>query len=221
MKPYAVSPILFSDAREFIRLHHYAKGLHNGPTGCFGLFDGQHLIGVAVFATPCSENVRASVFGTEHRQRVTELHRFCLIDETPKNTESWFLRRAFAQLKAARSDLWAAISFADTSAGHVGTIYQATNGYYAGTVPGRTAYIDATGRLRHRRQCGRNIALAEALGLGWRPIRGGVKHRYLLLLPDDRRHRPILRSAIRLPEVRPYPKLGYNTGRLSDVARSS
>ena len=93
MIPYAARPIKSSDGKAFIREHHYTHGCHNGPM-TFGLFDGDSLIGVCAFATPSSENVRASVFGPDHKSAVTELHRLVILDCTPTNTESWFISRA-------------------------------------------------------------------------------------------------------------------------------
>ena len=127
----------------------------NTMTEGYGLFEGRHLRGVLVFQTPCCENVRASVFGPDDRDRVTELHRLVLVDDTPRNTESYFIASACACLKRARPGLHAVLTFADPSAGHLGIIYQASNAAYSGlTKPRRARYGDPDGRLRHRRQCG-------------------------------------------------------------------
>jgi hypothetical protein len=201
------------EAREFVTKYHYAKGMHNGPTATFGLYDFDLLLGVCAFATPVSERVRASLFGEAHKSRVTELHRLVVLDWVPRNAESFFIARALHLLKDARPDLWGVISFADTSAGHVGTIYQASNAFWCGQSPSTPAYQDETGRIRHRRQCGVNISKDEALARGWKAIRTGVKHRYVLHLPDDRRHKRQLIEAFRLAPQRPYPKLGYTNGR--------
>src|SRR5699024_3926267 len=96
--PYEVRQIKSSIGKEFIKKHHYTGGCHNGPM-CWGLFDGDKLIGVCAFATPSSENVRSSVFGPEHKNSVTELHRLVVLDGTPTNTESYFIRRALSGLK--------------------------------------------------------------------------------------------------------------------------
>ena len=63
MIDYEIRRIDSKIAKEYIKKNHYTHGCHNGPSPCYGLFDSRKLIGVLMFATPCSENVRASVFG--------------------------------------------------------------------------------------------------------------------------------------------------------------
>lgn len=190
--------------KNFIKEHHYAHGSHNGPM-CWGLFDGSKIIGVIAFATPNSENVRSSVFGVEYKSHVTELHRLVLLDCAPKNTESWFIVRALRELKNVKPEIWAVVSFADSTQGHIGTIYQATNALYYGMSSPAKFYMDQEGRLRHPRQCGVNITLAEASRRGWAVTMRQAKHRYLFLLPDTRRHMKEIRSLLKV-KILPYPK---------------
>jgi len=191
--------------KDFVKKHHYSRGIHNGPM-CYGLFDSGELIGVCAFATPCSENVCSSVFGLEHKRRVTELHRLVLLDKAPRNSESWFIVRAIKQLKKDKPDYWAVLSFADSTQGHLGIIYQATNAIYSGTSGSAVFYEDKDGRLRHPRQNGRNISRKEALDMGWKAVKRLGKHRYLYLIPNNRGHKKYLKSILKL-ETLPYPKL--------------
>jgi len=93
---YRVEKIKPKLAKEYIHKNHYS---HNGPSPCYGLFDKNDLIGVCMFATPCSENVRASLWGENTKDHVIELHRLHILDVTPKNTESWFISRVLKELK--------------------------------------------------------------------------------------------------------------------------
>lgn len=190
--------------REFIKKHHYSGGCHNGPM-CWGLFDGETLVGVCAFATPNSENVRASVFGKEHVDRVTELHRLVVLDQTPTNTESWFIVRALAGLLVYRPQLWAVLTFADGTEGHVGVIYQATNATYTGTTGRARFYRDTTGRLRHPRQNGHNVTLVEAEDKGWVPEWRDAKHRYVYFVGSPAERRKHRRMAALEPK--PFPRL--------------
>jgi len=199
-----VEKISASRGKEFVKEHHYSHGIHNGPM-CYGLFDGWDLVGVCAFATPSSENVCASVFGSEHKRSVTELHRLVLLDEVPKNSESWFISRALKELKKDRPYYNAVLSFADATQGHVGIIYQATNAIYTGTSGKATFYLDPTGRLRHPRQNGHNVTKEEANVWGWKPTQREGKHRYLYLLPNDKQHKKVLQSQLLL-NAQPYPK---------------
>ena len=73
----------------------------------------------------------------------------CCIDDTPKNTESYFIGKTLRWLKEY-TKYRVIISFADTAQGHKGTIYKATNFEYLGTTaPGRKLIVD--GKEYHSR----------------------------------------------------------------------
>ncbi|HHX66468.1 MAG TPA: hypothetical protein GX708_00225 [Gallicola sp.] len=186
---YIVQQIPCKLAKEYIHKNHYSHGSHNAPSPCFGLYDKENLIGVMMFATPCSEAVRASVFGIEYKDHVTELHRLHILDCTPKNTESWFISRCFKLLKQVKPKIWAVLSFSDKTEGHEGTIYKATNAYRLGSTGKSTFFVDKEGRLRHPRQNGVNITNEMAEKLGWHPVKREAKNRYLWFLPDSKKHK--------------------------------
>ena len=202
MIPYTARPIKSSDGKAFIREHHYTHGCHNGPM-TFGLFDGDSLIGVCAFATPSSENVRASVFGPDHKNAVTELHRLVILDCTPTNTESWFISRALRWVSEYKPALRGVLSFADATEGHRGTIYQATNALYCGTTSRTRFWRDPDGRLRHPRQNGVNITPAMAAERGWVAESRAAKYRYLFLVGDKGDRKWAKRNLRLTPE--PYP----------------
>ena len=183
---YTIKRVPFPIARDYIRANHYSHGCHNGASPCYALYDGDDLIGCLMFATPCSENVRASVFGAEHKDSVTELHRLHILDVTPKNTESWFISRCLNLLKQDKPHIKAVISFSDMTEGHEGTIYKATNFYRVGTTGKKRFYRDAEGRLRHPRQCGVNISIEKAKEYGWTPEMREAKNRYLYILASSK-----------------------------------
>lgn len=189
MIDYDVKKIPCKIAKDYIRKNHYSHGCHNGPSPCYGLFDGDKLIGVLMFATPCSEAVRASVFGEQYKDCVTELHRLHILDVTPKNTESWFISRCLKLLKQDKPQIKAVLTFADATEGHTGVIYKATNAYRIGTTGKATFYLDENGRLRHPRQCGVNITKEMAASRGWKPVKREAKNRYLYLLPENKREK--------------------------------
>jgi hypothetical protein len=203
---YTVKRISGKETKEFITKNHYTHGCHNGPMG-FGLFLEDELIGVCAFATPCSENVRASIFGKNRKDSVTELHRLFIFDGTPKNTESWFVSRVLQLLKLEKPHIDAVVSFADGTQGHVGTIYQALNAIYYGTSGKATFYRDTDGRLRHPRQNGINITNERAREMQWVAEKREAKHRYLFLLGTALQKKRLKRT-LKINQL-PYPKLGY------------
>lgn len=187
MKDYKVNRIPCKLAKEYIIKHHYSHGCHNAPSPCYGLFDGKNLIGVLMFATPCSEAVRASLWGVDNKNSVTELHRLHIMDCTPKNTESWFISRCFKLLKQDKPQIKGIISFSDTTQGHNGIIYQASNFYFVGKTGNATFYIDSNGRLRHPRQNGINITKEMAKEKGWKATRRSAKNRYIYILGNSKK----------------------------------
>lgn len=185
MLDFRVERIPSKAAKEYIRREHYSRGSHNGPSPCYGLFapsEDQTLLGVLMFATPCSENVRASVFGPEYKDAVVELHRLHVIDGTPKNTESYFIARALRKVVTDRPSTRGILSFADTTEGHTGVIYQATNAYRIGHTGRAKFFLDEGGRLRHPRQNGVNISDEEAFARGWKSVVRQAKNRYLWIV---------------------------------------
>ena len=189
MIDYEVKRIPCLKAKEYIIKNHYSHGCHNRPSPCYGLFDKEKMIGVLMFATPCSERVRASVFGEQYKDCVTELHRLHILDFTPKNTESWFISRCLKLLKKDKPQIKAVLSFSDLTVGHSGVIYKATNAYRVGQTSTSTFYLDENGRLRHPRQCGINITKEMAKEKGWSPVKRGSKNRYLYILANDKKER--------------------------------
>lgn len=108
-------------ARRFIEKWHYSHDI-NGvlSTYCFGLFDGDNLIGACIYGDPAMAGLKKK-YGN-----CIELRRLACIDDTPKNTESYFIGKTLRWLKNhTRIDY--ILSYADLTYGHAGTIYQATN----------------------------------------------------------------------------------------------
>jgi hypothetical protein len=185
MSGLIIDKVPSKQGKEYIKTNHYSGSCHNGPM-CWGLFDNELLVGVCAFATPCSENVRSSIFGPEEKSRVTELHRLHTQDYLPKNTTSWFVSRSVKGLMDYRPDIRAIISFADSTEGHIGTIYKALNFEYKGTSSPAWFYRDEKGSLRHPRQNGVNISKEEAAKRSWTREKRDSKFRYLLIIGNNK-----------------------------------
>lgn len=153
-------------AKAFVVAHHYSAS-YPAARFRFGLYRGGELVGVAIFSVPFANAVRDLPEGT------VELGRFVLVDDVPSNGESWFLARCFARVRGKAP---AVVSFSDPCrrtdatglgvfAGHIGTIYQATNGSYLGRGPRRTWRLLPDGRVLSAR----SIQKIRAGERGWRP----------------------------------------------------
>ena len=91
----------------------------------------------------------AAKYNPINPDKCLELRRLVCIDDTPKNTESYFIGQTFKWLKEY-TDMEVIVSFADTHYGHSGVIYKATNFDYLGeTSKGQVLMVD--GKEMHSR----------------------------------------------------------------------
>lgn len=132
MKGYFVSEISRSDCEPFILGIHYAKRWPS-ISFAFGLFCDENLVGVCTFGTPPSAPLRRGVAGVANVSKVLELNRLCLLNNK-KNEASFLVSRCLKMIPKGRI----VISFADTSQGHMGTVYKACNFTYHGLSAKRT-----------------------------------------------------------------------------------
>ncbi|HET9062402.1 MAG TPA: hypothetical protein VFO62_03850 [Candidatus Binatia bacterium] len=217
-----------STAVAFVRRHHYAREC-SSRSHTFGLYQRGELAGVAVFGALPSMNAHRKVFPTLGTKVGVTLGRFVLVDSVPGNGESWFIARCFDLLR--ERGVVGVESCADPTRGHIGTIYQATNGRYVGKTNPATRYLLPDGTELSNRAAskltggerGDGRAIAQLVSFGadapqcgedlvawlrvWRArltktVRHHGNHRYLWCL--DRRAR---RAVLAAPSL-PYPKIG-------------
>ena len=132
--------------RKFLKRWHYSDYVNIQAKHTFCLFrEGNfgipEMVGVCVYTRPAGPTAGQSYY-PEAPDKVLELRRLCLIDETPKNAESFFVSRSIKWLK--RNTDWEFIlSYADMEQGHSGVIYRASNFEYLGvTGAGKTLEVD-------------------------------------------------------------------------------
>jgi hypothetical protein len=141
-------PIAHSLARDIIVMYHYLHSMPGGSQLCFGVFLGSRLFGSLVLG--CGPAHAYKLVNGATRDDCMTLTRLWLSDELPANSES---RVIGAMIRALRkhTSVKFLVSYADPSAGHVGTIYQATNWLYTG-LSGAMPYYDlGDGVARHSR----------------------------------------------------------------------
>ena len=138
----------------FIEKHHYSHNV-NGVQSLYhyglyreGKFGLPTMIGAMMYAHP-SMPATAAKYNPINPDKCLELRRLVCIDDTPKNTESYFIGQTFKLLKRD-TDMEVIVSFADQHHGHSGVIYKATNFDYLGeTSKGRILMVD--GKEMHSR----------------------------------------------------------------------
>lgn len=233
---YWVEPIPDdTSAKRFVLEHHYD---HSYPAARFrfGLYRcaTAELVGVAVFSQPWQHVLQAAGIPFAAAETV-ELSRFVLLDEVPANAESWFIGHCFRQLRAERHA--GVLSFSDPCprtnvggrvifGGHLGIIYQATNGVFTGSSKVRTIRLLPDGQVLSDRV----LSKIRAQDKGWQygvhllmrygadaPGRDIVSWLHTwrdrltrtLRHPGNYRYCWALQKRLRrfLPDGRPYPKL--------------
>jgi hypothetical protein len=122
-----------------------------------------------------------------NKQDCVELRRLALIDDTPKNTESFFIGRTLKWLNKNTNYAYV-ISFADPNHGHEGTIYKASNFVYDGLEnsgnPRVLQYGDKQIHLRQMYQKKDGQYDTKALEL-----QAAVKRGEAQVLKQERKHR--------------------------------
>ena len=151
---FTVEEIPRKSTVKFIEKHHYSHNV-NGVQSLyhFGLYrEGNFglptMIGAMMYAYP-SMPATAAKYNPINSDKCLELRRLVCIDDTPKNTESYFIGKTLRWLKQ-NTDVEVIVSFADQHYGHSGIIYKATNfEYYGETAKGSILMVD--GKEKHSR----------------------------------------------------------------------
>ncbi len=218
-----IKPVDRAVAMDLVVREHY---LHREPTFqcAFGLCLGDVVLGVIIFGRPVSFTLCKGICGPNESGHVIEITRLWVNDLVPKNGESFLIGGSLRLLRARNSPFDIVVSFADTSAGHLGRVYQATNFLYTGkNLPMRDPV--PLGHVGHRLTAGKTTDLKawyrtttgkEPEGLstfdlmelkfgkgkvGW--VERSIKHRYVLFNGNRRRNRALVKE-LRY-KVLPYP----------------
>lgn len=128
--------VLRKDIVSFIEEHHYSKSI-NGCIAdyCYALFDEDNeLIGAMFYGRFAMANVWKKF--ADNEKDVIELRRLCLVNDTPKCSESFFIGKSLKLLARDWHPRGIVISYADKEFGHSGTIYKASNFKMIGEIPG-------------------------------------------------------------------------------------
>ena len=151
---FTVEEIPRKSVVKFVEKHHYSHNVNGVQSlyhyGLFteGNFGIPKMIGAMMYAHP-SMPATAAKYNPINPDKCLELRRLVCIDDTPKNTESYFIGQTFKLLKQT-TDMEVIVSFADQHHGHTGVIYKATNFDYLGeTAKGRILMVD--GKEMHSR----------------------------------------------------------------------
>jgi hypothetical protein len=139
--------------QNFLKIWHYSDYTYIQHKETFtlwrnGNFGFPELVGVCIYTRPAGITA-ANKYYPKNPDKCLELRRLCLINDTPKNAESYFVSRTLKFLK--QNTEWEyVISYADPEYGHVGVIYRAANFKYEG-VTGAGSKLEVDGESFHIR----------------------------------------------------------------------
>jgi hypothetical protein len=219
-----VEKIHNSIAKELIVKHHYTHkwtiaelciGIYDKSKGSV-FFDVPTLVGAVVFGPTAGANVARSVSPLLNHSNLWELKRLWVADELGKNTESWVIGQCLKYIKQHHSEIKCLISYADPDAGHIGTIYQATNWLYQDIErpKGTSGYIvsfDGGTKWQHSRTLFNKYGtfnynkLVEVLPRPFKIKELSVKERYIYPLGSKVEKKNLIKS-LNYPIIE-YPKL--------------
>ena len=146
---FIVEPVPRSAIQKFVEKWHYSHSTNGVQhTQCFALFDGITMIGAMMYALPSMKSTAAK-YNPDNPLRCWELRRLCCIDDTPTNTESYFIGQTLRWIKQ-NTDVEVVVSYSDLEQGHEGVIYKASNFIQIGqSGGGRVLMVD--GKKYHAR----------------------------------------------------------------------
>jgi hypothetical protein len=121
----SVEPCAVSDVDDFIRRHYLGKRPAIVMLALMLRLDGMP-VGCIIYSAPPREADR------RYGGITWELARLFLVDEMPRNSESWLISQSIRHIRRNRPDVAHLLSYADPSAGHAGVIYKAANWRFDG-----------------------------------------------------------------------------------------
>jgi len=109
-----------TEVDDFVRAHYLGKR----PAIvllCLMMLNRGKPVGCIIYSAPPRE------VDKRYGGKTWELARLYLLDEVPKNAETWLIGKSVRWIKRHNPDVKHLLSYADPSAGHAGTIYKAAN----------------------------------------------------------------------------------------------
>jgi len=168
----------------------------------FGLYEDGQLVGVVTYGIPASPALCMGICGKEYSDKVLELNRVCLLDNT-KNQASFLVANSIKLLPKPTI----VVSYADTGKGHVGYVYQATNFIYTGLSANRVDWTVKGLEHKHSKTLSDGMTLEsikEKYGDDFYYTERSRKHRYIYF-HGDKRQKKVMKNLLKY-QIEPYPK---------------
>lgn len=143
LQSFRVQSVTRGQVREFIETYHYSRSINGVQTSfCFALYDAkQEMAGAMLLGKTASRCGK--------KDGILEIRRLVCIDDTPKNTESFFIGFVLRWLRK-HTDFHTVIAYADLDQGHTGIVYSASNFKLERRAPDDVK-LEYKGKMYHRR----------------------------------------------------------------------
>jgi hypothetical protein len=160
----SVRPIDIASARAFVKANHYSEVMPRITKLCLGGYLGERLVAVCTlgFGTRPKHTIQ-KLFPPLGTDSYLELGKLCLLDELPRNSESYFIARIVRYLQEHLPHLKVLFSWADGIIGKPGIVYSASNFYYGGYI-WTEAYFDKNWNRVHVRSIQGHPGLPQSKG---------------------------------------------------------
>ena len=196
---YKVKAIKKHECKEWFMYKHYAKRIPMIMFS-FGIFKKKELIGVCSYGNPVSKDLVQNMLNGKYKKSIYELNRLVVNEDLEKNTLSYFVSQTFKLLPSP----CCLISYADSSQGHHGYIYQSTNWLYTGLTQSIKDWKEI-GTNKHSR----GVATMGAEYMKKHPERyeqvdRSRKHRYIQFI-GTKKEKKDMKNNLKY-KVEPYPK---------------
>ena len=207
MEGFEVKTISTHDCREWILKKHYLKRMTSFSYS-FGLFYNLEIVGVCTFGNAIPMQMKKSICGEKHMDKVYELNRLITNDDLKKNATSFFVSSCLRMLPKPMI----VVSYADKSFGHTGYIYQATNFLYTGEshtqkdwkLKGREHIHSRTLMDEFAFESNRVEKLKQKYGEQLYQVERPAKNRYVFFCGTKKQKRQFQKN--KKFDVQPYPK---------------
>lgn len=171
-KQLKLTAISTNQGKEIIVRHHYLRTWPVGVVVCYGVTFQDKVYGVICFARGASPKLWR-LLGASSQYACVELVRLWLSDVCPKNSESRVIAIALRMLFIANPHIEVVGAYADTVAGHVGTVYKASGWEFVRkTTGGDKSLLMQDGTVMHKRSVNskygslRNAPIVRYTGAG-------------------------------------------------------
>lgn len=136
-------------ANEFVKEKHYSHKVAATGEISFGAFLDNRLIGVAQFGRPINKYLHLHIVENTKWNDFLELNRLVLIDDTPKYSESRFIKICILLIKKNAPHIKWIMSFADATQCGDGTIYRASGFVLTNINESKQLYLLPNGETLH------------------------------------------------------------------------